>query len=71
MFLFVKSFPNGNINKTPNILTKQLPNSHHCPFWHEHHHWGIFIQGYTFGSVIQGPTNLITFLGLCSPGDYR
>ena len=56
---------------TPKILTKRPPLSTTVPSGTQRHHWGIGIPWYTFGSSIQGPSNPTTFLGLCSPGDYR
>ena len=37
--------------KTPNVY-KLTAWNHHCPLWHEHHHWGFGMPGYTFGSGI-------------------
>ena len=40
-------------NKNPTILTKRLPVVTTVPSGTQHHHYGIGILGYTFGSSIQ------------------
>ena len=49
-----KNFPTGLasiINKKQKIVNKRAACNHHL--WHEHCHWGIGIQRYTFGSMIR------------------
>ena len=69
-----QNFATGQPAKPDKYYHKKIQNfnktaacSHHCPFWHEHHHW---YTEYTFDlpSRVSNPT---TYLGLCFPGDYR
>ena len=58
-------------NKNPKIVTKRPRVATTVPSDTQRHHWGFGIPGYTFGSSIQARANPTTFLGFCSPGDYR
>ena len=65
--------PGKYYQQKPQNKKKMAACSHRCHLCKEHRHLCIGIPGYTFGSVIQAPSpsNLTTFLGLCSPDDYR
>ena len=60
--------------KKPIMLTKRPPVATTLPSGTQRHHWDIGIPGYT-GVYLQifdpDPSNPTTFLGLCSPGNYR
>ena len=56
MVFFMESLPEclASINnKNPKILSKRPPVATTVPSGTQRHHWGIGIQGYTFGSSIQ------------------
>ena len=56
--------------KTPNF-NKTAASSHHCPLRHPAPSLGHWYTGVYLRIFDPGPSNPTTFLGLCSPGDYR
>ena len=74
---FVESLPNGNLILTltlwqkPKNCNKTVACSHHCSLRHPAPSLGHWYTGVYFQIFDPGPSNPNTFLGLCSPGDYR
>ena len=74
-----QNFPTGQLAKPgmyyqqkPKILTKWPPvaTAHHCPLWHEQHHWGISIPGIP-SDLWSRPEQNHHLPRLCSSCDYR
>ena len=58
-------------NKKPQNFNKPAACSHHCPLRHPAQSLGHWYTGVYLRIFDSGPSNPTTFLGLCSPGDYR
>ena len=57
-------------NKNPTILTKRPPVAITVPSGTQRHPWALVYRGIP-SDLRSRPSNSTTFLGLCSPGDYR
>ena len=63
----------GKASKARKVLTTKtsVACSHHCPLRHLAPSLGHWYTGVYLRIFDPGPSNPTTFLGLCSPGDYR